>query len=281
MRGMTEPSAANPLAPFLQLHRHRDLFNQFARRAVELRHRASMLGLVWAVLAPLISLSIYTFVFCYVFGGSLTKSPSETRQEYALGAFLGLILFNFLTEVLSQSPHTIVTQPNFVKKVVFPLEILPAATVGAAAFHAGISLVLALVGVAVMGPGLDGHAMWLLAIAPPIAMIAFGCAWFFSALGVFVRDISNVMPFIMQILMYVSAVFYSRSLIEDKVPAWAQKLLLANPLLHAVVNARNAVVFHQNPSLKGIAYIWACGFLIYCFGYFTFRKLRPAFADVI
>jgi lipopolysaccharide transport system permease protein len=281
MPEMTEPSAANPLAPFLQLHRHRDLFNQFARRAVELRHRASTLGLLWAILAPLISLSIYTFVFSYVFGGSLTGSPRETRQEYALGAFLGLILFNFLTEVLSQSPHTIVTQPNFVKKVVFPLEILPAATVGAAAFHAGITLVFALVGVATMGPGLDRHALWLLAIGPPIAMIAFGCAWFFSAVGVFVRDIANVMPFIMQILMYVSAVFYSRSLFEDKVPGWAQKLLLANPLLHAVVNARNAVVFHQTPSLKGLAYIWACGLVIYCLGYVTFRKLRPAFADVI
>jgi lipopolysaccharide transport system permease protein len=233
------------------------------------------------VLAPLISLSIYTFVFNNVFGGRLRDSGAESRIDYALGAFLGLILFNFLTEVLAQSPHTIVTQPNFVKKVVFPLEILPAATVGAAAFNAGISFVIALVGVVVAGSGLDAHALWLLAILPPIAMIAFGCAWFFSAVGVFIRDVANVMPFLMQILMYMSAVFYSRSLFEDKVPAWAQKILLANPLLHAVVNARNAVIFHQSPSLKAIGYLWACSLVIYFVGYLTFRKLRPAFADVI
>ncbi len=274
-------SAANPFTPFLELHRHRALFNQFARRAVELRHRASMLGLAWAVLAPLISLAIYTFVFSFVLSGSFTHSEAETRMDYALAAFIGLILFNFLTEVLAQSPHTIVTQPNFVKKVVFPLEILPAATVGAAAFSAGISLVLALVGVATIGGGLDWHAVWLLAILPPIAMIAFGCAWFFSALGVFVRDVANVMPFIMQILMYVSAVFYSQSLIEDKVPAWGQRVLLANPLLHAVVGARNAVIFHHSPSLRALAYLWACSIVIYFVGYATFRKLRPAFADVI
>jgi lipopolysaccharide transport system permease protein len=274
-------SAANPLTPFLELHRHRALFHQFARRAIEARHRGSFLGLVWAVLAPLISLSIYTFVFSHVFGGTLTNSPTETRAEYALGAFLGLILFNFLTEVLSQSPHTIVTQPNFVKKVVFPLEILPASTVGAATFSAGISLVLALAGVALMGPGLDAHALWLLAILPPIALIGFGCAWFFSAVGVFVRDVANVMPFLMQIMMYMSAVFYSRTMLEEKAPHWVQQVLLANPLLHAVLSARNAVVFHRAPSLKAIGYLWVCGLVIYLVGNLTFRKLRPAFADVI
>jgi lipopolysaccharide transport system permease protein len=273
-------SAWNPLTPFVVMHDHRALFHQFARRAIELRHRASMLGFVWTVLAPLISLSIYTFAFTNFFGGSFTDDPKEPRIEYALGAFLGLIIFNFLTEVLSQSPHTIVTQPNFVKKVVFPLEILPAATVGAAAFSAATSGAIALAGVACFGPGLDRHALWLLAIAPPVAMIAFGCAWFFSAVGVFIRDVANVMPFIMQLLMYMSAVFTPRSSLS-KAPAWTQKILLANPLLHAVENARNTVLFHQPPSLKGVLYIWGCALFIYFVGHFTFRKLRPAFADVI
>jgi lipopolysaccharide transport system permease protein len=275
-----EASAWNPLTPFVQLHEHRALFNQFARRAVELRHRASMLGIVWAVLGPLISLSIYTFIFGFVFTGRFTPSPNESTIDYALGAFVGLIVFNFLSEVMSQSPHTIVTQPNFVKKVVFPLEILPAATVGAAAFSAVISMALALTGIALIGPGLDAHVLWLLVLAPPIAMIAFGCAWFFSALGVFVRDIANVMPFVMQILMFMSAVFYAKDRLLEA-PLWAQKILFANPLLHAVVSARNAVLFHQSPSLKAVAYVWACGFIIYFIGHLTFRKLRPAFADVI
>jgi lipopolysaccharide transport system permease protein len=274
-------SAANPLTPFLQLHRHRTLFNQFARRAVEARHRASMLGLLWAVLAPLLSLAIYTFLFGFIYDQNrFTGSKDETALEFALAAFIGLIIFNFFAEVLSQSPHTIVSQPNFVKKVVFPLEILPASTVGAALFSATISLVLLLVGVATLGHGLDRHAFWLFAIAPPIIMMAFGCAWFFSAIGVFIRDIANAMPFIVQIVMYMSAVFYPRSAL-DKAPPWAQHILLANPLLHAVENARNAVVFHQSPSPKALLYLWAFGFVVYFAGYLTFRKLRPAFADVI
>ena len=272
-------SAWNPLTPFVQLHRHSGLLRQFARRAIEARHRGSFLGLFWAVLAPMISLSIYTFIFGFVFTGRFTDSKTETTLDYALAAFLGLILFNFLSEVLSQSPLTIVTQPNFVKKVVFPLEVLPASTVGAAAFSAGISLALALTGIAIIGPGLDRHALWLFAIVPPIAMIAFGCAWFFSALGVFIRDIANVMPFVMQILMFMSAVFYPTSRLLDA-PLWAQKILFANPLLQAVVSARNAVLFHQSPEIKKIVYLWACGIVIYLIGHFTFRKLRPAFADV-
>jgi lipopolysaccharide transport system permease protein len=270
----------SPFAPFAQLHRHRALLSQFARRAVEQRHRASMLGMFWAVLGPLISLSIYTFIFGVVYTGRFTNSESESALDYALGIFVGLIVFNFLTEVMSQSPHTIVTQPNLVKKVVFPLEILPAATVGAAAFSAAISLSLALTGVALIGPGLSVHSAWLLVILPPVAMIAFGAAWFFSALGVFIRDIANVMPFIMQILMFMSAVFYSVSRL-DATPAWAHKILLANPLLHAVVSARNAVLFHESPSLKTVSYLWVCGIVIYFLGYVTFRKLKPAFADVI
>jgi lipopolysaccharide transport system permease protein len=270
----------NPLTPFVQLYRHRTLFRQFARRAIEARHRGSFLGLFWTVLAPMISLSIYTFVFGFVFTGRFTPAATESTFDYALGAFVGLILFNFLAEVLSQSPLTIVVQPNFVKKVVFPLEILPASTVGSAAFSATVSLALALAGIAVFGPGLDAHALWLLAVAPPVAMIAFGCAWLFSALGVFIRDIASMMPFVSQVLMFMSAVFYPASFLE-KAPLWAQKILFANPLLHAVVSARNAVLFHESPALRSIAYLWACGVVVYFIGYLTFRKLRPAFADVI
>jgi lipopolysaccharide transport system permease protein len=273
-------SAWNPLTPFAQLHQHRTLLNQFARRAVEQRHRASILGMFWTVLAPLISLSIYTFVFGYVFTGRFTDPRTESTVDYALGIFVGLILFNFLSEVLSQSPHTIVTQPNLVKKVVFPLEVLPAATVGAAAYQAAISLVLALIAIGTFGPGLDVHVFWLFAIIPPIALIAFGGAWFFSAFGVFIRDIASTMPFIIQVLMFMSAVFYPTSLLQ-KAPPWGQKILLANPLLQAVVSARDSVLFHQSPSLKAVAYLWACSLVIYFVGYATFRKLKPAFADVI
>jgi lipopolysaccharide transport system permease protein len=270
----------NPLAPFLQLHRHRELFNQFARRTVEQRHRASFLGVFWNVLTPLISLSIYTFVFGFIWGGRFTNDPAETNLDYALGIFFGLILFNFLGEVLAQSPHVVVTQPNFVKKVVFPLEILPAASVGAAAFSASLSLLLGLLGVAIFGNGLDWHALQLFLIIPPVVLIAFGCAWFFSGLGVFIRDIASAMPFVVQILVYMSAVFYPLRLLE-KIPEWAQAILLLNPLLHAVENTRRVVLWHQAVDPTSLGMLWASGLLMCAIGYVTFSKLRPAFADVL
>lgn len=273
-------SAANPLAPFRELHRHRALLRQFARRMIEQRHRSSFLGLLWTVLTPLISLTIYTVVFGYVFAARFTDSATETNLDYAMGVFLGLILFNFLSEVLAQSPSTIVTQPNFVKKVIFPLEVLPAATVGAAAFSAVISLTLAMIGIAIVSNGLDWHALMLFAIVPPVVLIAFGCAWFFSALGVFVRDVASAMPFIVHILIYMSAVFYPMRLLE-KTPEWAQTLLRVNPLLHAVESLRRAMLWHQPVETFSLIYLWVCGIVICLVGYVTFQKLRPAFADVI
>lgn len=273
-------SAANPLTAFLELHRHRALLRQFARRMIEQRHRGSFLGLVWTVLTPLLSLAIYTFVFGFVFEGRFTNSPEETNLDYALGIFLGLILFNFLSEVLAQGPTVIVTQPNFVKKVVFPLEVLPAAAVGAAAVSASLSLVLGLLGVAIVGDGLDWHALLLFAILPPVALIAFGCAWLFSALGVFIRDIASAMPFFVHILVYMSAVFYPMRLLE-KLPEWGRDILLANPLLHAVESTRRAVLWHQPAETSSLVFLWASGLVVSAIGYFTFRKLRPAFADVI
>jgi lipopolysaccharide transport system permease protein len=270
----------NPLAPVLPLVRHSALLRQFARRMIEQRHRGSFLGLAWTVLSPLLSLAIYTFVFGFVFRGRFTDSPTETNLDYALGIFVGLVLFNFLGEVLSQSPGTIVSQPNLVKKVVFPLEVLPAAAVGSALFTAGITLGLALAGVVVLGHGLDAHVFLLLLILPPVVLIGMGCAWFLAALGVFIRDISAAMPFIVQILVYMSAVFYPLRLVE-KAPLLLQKIVLANPLLHAVESTRRVVLWHQPVESSTLLMLWVTGVAFCVIGYAVFHKLRPAFADVI
>lgn len=271
-------SSANPLAPFLELHRHRTLLEQFTRRTIEQRHRGSFLGLLWALIAPLLQLGIYTLVFGYFFGGKFGRIPNETGADYALAVFLGLILFQFLSEVLAMTPTTIVTQPNFVKKVVFPLEVLPAAVVGSAAFNALISLLLALAGVLMFGHGLGLRAFWLFLILPPVGLMALGCGWFFAALGVFIRDIANAMPFVVQALLYMSAVFFPVSLIPHN--HWGT-LLRLNPMLQAVECARRAVVWQLPVSGKTVLLLWVAGAFICLCGYAAFRKLKPAFADVI
>lgn len=255
----------------------RELLWQFTLRNVELRHRGSHLGLIWSFLNPLLMLGLYVFIFGYVLGGSFGVIPGETKLDYALGVFMGLTIFHFLAEVLGVSPTIIVSNPNFVKKVVFPLEILPAAAVGAAAFHALISLGLFLLGLQILGEGIHLDALWLPVIVLPIFLICLGFAWLFAALGVFFRDIGQVMQFFILALMYSSAVFNS----PHRFPPAAWAFLKFNPILLAIELARNAILWRQPLNYTHLGYIYLFGLLACVLGHGAFRKMKPAFADVI
>jgi lipopolysaccharide transport system permease protein len=267
------------LAPFANdLWTHRELLWQFTLRNVELRHKGSHLGLLWSFLNPLLMLGLYVTVFGYIFGGRFGILPNETKADYALGIFLGLTVFQFIAEVLSVSPILIVGNPNFVKKVVFPLEILPASGVGGAAFHVLISLALVLSSVQVFGPGLQADVLWLPVILMPVVLLCLGLGWFCAALGVFFRDISQLMQFLIMVLMYASGVFYSA---QRSFPAAAWVWLRFNPILLAIELARDAVLWHHPLNLHHLFYLYAFGFAVCYLGYAFFRKMKPAFADVL
>ncbi len=269
------------LAPFLaDLWKHRELLWQFTQRRVELRHKGSHLGLALSFASPLLMLGLYVLVFGYIFGGSFNVVPDESQIDYGLGIFLGLSLFHFCAEVLNTAPTLILTNPNFVKKVVFPLEVLPAAAVGAAAFHLAISLVLVLGGALFFGHGLDLGAFWLLAILPPLVLTALGVSWCFSALGVFFRDITQLTQFLSAALMFASATFYSAEKIATGAPlAW--QFLRFNPLLLAIECARDGVLWDRTPNPVHLAYLWFFGLFACSLGHLAFRKMKPAFADVL
>lgn len=268
----------NRSAPFLaDLWKHRALLWQFTQRNVELRHKGSHLGLIWSFANPLLMLGLYVFVFGFIFSGSFGVIPNETRVDYGLGIFLGLSLFHFLAEVLASSPTLIVNNPNFVKKVVFPLEVLPAAAVGAAAIHLLISLALALVGIIIFGNGLSLGILWLPAVVVPLCLLALGIAWFFSALGVFFRDTTQVMQFLVAVLMFASAVFYSAS----RIPGAAWTILKFNPLLLAIEIARDSALWLKTPNSHHVIYLWIASLVICWLGHAAFKKMKPAFADVL
>ncbi len=265
------------LAPFAaELCQHRDLLWQFTVRNVELRHKGSYLGIVWSFLNPLLMLALYVLVFGYIFGGSFGR-PDETRMDYGLGIFLGLTLFHFASEVLVTSPAIIVGNPNFVKKVVFPLEILPAANVGAATFHLLIGLGLVLIGVMVFGGGLAWSLLWLPVILLPLVLTLLGLNWLFSALGVFLRDIGQLMQFLSLALLFASAVFYPL----HKIPSAIWHLLRYNPVLLAIDLARDAVLWREPLNYVHLAYLYGFGLVAAYAGYAVFRRLKPAFADVL
>ena len=119
------PAALTPPSAWHHFARRRDLWWQFTVRAVEMKHRGSYLGIIWTVINPLLMMGLYLFVFGTIFGGSFHALADETKLDYALGLFLGLTFFNVLAETISIAPSLIVTNPNLVKKVVFPLEVLP------------------------------------------------------------------------------------------------------------------------------------------------------------
>jgi lipopolysaccharide transport system permease protein len=266
------------LAPFAaDLWTHRELLWQFTLRNVELRHKGSHLGLIWSFLSPLLMLGMYVLVFGYIFSGSFGVLPGETRVDYALGVFLGLSLFHLLAETLGVSPTLIVGNPNFVKKVVFPLEILPAANVGAALFHMAISLALVLISLLLFGPGFGWGMFWLPVIMLPLILLCLGIAWFFSALGVFFRDVGQVMQFLTMALMFSSAVFYS----AQKIPAAAWVYMRFNPILLAIELARNAALWQRPLNTTHLAYLYATSIAACYLGHLAFKKMKPAFADVL
>jgi lipopolysaccharide transport system permease protein len=265
------------LFPFRDLWRHRDLLWQFTLRNIELRHKGSYLGFIWSILNPLLILGLYVFVFGHIFGGKFDETPNETRLDYALGLFAGLSIFQLLAEVIGISPLIFVSQPNFVKKVVFPLEILPVASVGSSVFHFLISTVLVAIGAATLGPGLSWSALWLPVIILPIVLIALGLSWLISSLGVFFRDVGQVTQFLTQVLLWASAIFFSPHIITGT--AWT--ILRFNPLLHAAALARNALLWHHALNLRQLTFLYASGIAICWVGNMAFRRMKPAFADVL
>jgi lipopolysaccharide transport system permease protein len=269
----------DPRSSFLaDFARKRDLWWQFTVRAIEMRHRGSYLGIIWSVLNPLLMLGLYVLVFGFIFKGQLRPNSGDSRVDFALGLFLGLILFNVIAETLGVAPTLIVAQPNLVKKVVFPLEVLPLSQLGSFWFHLLVSLSLLLVGIVVMGRSLPLLGLlWLPVILVPHLLLTGGLGLFLAALGVFFRDINQMIQFTAQIILYASAIVYSTSFIPPA--GWA--VLKWNPLLETVQLARAALLWHQPINLGWLGYTYATGATVFIFGGWFFKKMQPAFADVI
>jgi lipopolysaccharide transport system permease protein len=258
--------------------RKRDLWWQFTVRAVESRYRGSYLGMLWAVINPMLMLSVYFVVFGLIFGGHFRDQKVESLKDYAMAMFLGLTLYQLLAETLGASPLLITGNSNLVKKVVFPLEILPLAQAGGLWFNLAIGLVLALGGWLVIGNTFTLFGLlWLPVILAPLLMLSAGLAWLLAALGVFYRDLAQAMPFIAQIIMYSSAVFYPVTRITGHL--WM--VLKWNPFLQTVVLAREVVLWGWPANLKALGYTYAAGAASIIVGRWVFQRLRPAFADVI
>lgn len=259
------------------LVRHRGLVSQLTRRDVVGRYRGSFLGLAWSFVAPLVMLAIYTFVFGVIFRARWGASGDQTTSEYALIIFSGLIVHGFFAECINRAPGLVLGSPNLVKKVVFPLEILPWTILGSALFHATASLLVLLLAHAAVTGSLAWTAIWLPVIALPLALTALGLTWALSALGVFVRDIAQVTGMFTTILLFLSPVFYPATALPESYRRW----LYLNPLTPVIEDTRNAIIYGRSPDWGRWLVVLTVGIVAAQLGCWFFQRTRRGFADVI
>lgn len=267
----------SPVAMLLSLWRNRQLIWQMTRREVLGRYRNSLLGLAWSFINPLLMLIVYTFVFSVIFKSRWNTSGNESKTNFAIILFAGLIVFNFFSEIVNRAPGLIISNVNYVKKVVFPLEILPWVALGSVLFHSLVSLIVLLLLQLIVNLSMPWTILFFPIVLLPLVFACMGIAWFLAALGVFVRDIGQLTTLFTTVLMFTSAIFYPL----NALPKEYQELLKLNPLALIINESRNVLVFGNVPNWNSLAVASIIGFIMATAGFWWFQKMRKGFADVI
>ncbi|HEY0790888.1 MAG TPA: ABC transporter permease [Chthoniobacterales bacterium] len=254
-----------------------DIFSQLFRRDLQSRHRGAVLGFGAMLVNQLVMLALYVLVFGFVFRGRYGIIPDESGLDYALGLFVALTFFNYTAECLTRAPGLILERPNYVKKVVFPLELIPLSANCATLAQLLLSTVPLLLVFASATRHLSWAILWLVALLVPLFLFNLGILWLGSALGVFVRDFQLLIGPVNQVLMFGSAVFYSLK----NLPAPFGAILQWNPFARLFQMAREAVLAGRTPDLMVLTVICVAS-LLFCWGAYTsFHHLKAAFADVL
>jgi len=259
------------------LRRHELIFRLIKREVIG-RYRGSALGMTWSLLNPLMMLAVYTFVFSAIFNSHWGNDPANSgTAAFAVNIFTGLIVFNLFAECINRAPSLMLENVNFVKRVVFPLEILPIVSVGSACFHAMNSLGILLVFLLATKGSLPISLLALPVAWAPIIMGCLACSWLLAALGVYIRDIGQLSSIVVSMLMFTSAVFYPLSALPDSID-WLARV---NPLLGAIEKTRLIVVQGAIPSPGELAIPLILALTSCEICYRLFEKSRKGFADVI
>lgn len=269
--------SSSPITLVISIWRHRSLIWQMTWREVNGRYKGSMLGLGWAFINPLMMLAVYTFVFSFIFKARWGISTAESKTDFALILFVGLIIHALFAEVLIRAPGQIVGNANYVKKVVFPLEILTIVNLGAALFHAIVSVAILLLALALS----NGVVYWTAIYAPitlmPLLPLTLGVGWFLASLGVYLRDIGQIVGIITTMLLFLAPIFYPITALPENY----QHIFLLNPLTLPIEQTRTAVVFGNVPNWTDLGIYAAISITICWLGFWWFQKTRKGFADVI
>ncbi|MCX5871525.1 MAG: ABC transporter permease [Deltaproteobacteria bacterium] len=260
------------------LWRNRELIVQMTKREVVGRYKGSAMGLAWSFFYPVFMLVVYTFVFSEIFKsrwGGIGGDQSKTQFSVLL--FVGLIVLNLFSEVLNRAPGLILSNVNYVKKVVFPIEILPVIAMGATLFHSLVSLGVLLAAFVLF----NGYLHWTLVFIPlvllPLVIITLGLSWMLASLGVFLRDVGQTISIITTVLMFLSPVFYPVTAVPEKF----RPFIMANPLTFIIEQAREVLIWGHLPNWMGLGGYTLVATVVAWTGYAWFQKTRKGFADVL
>ncbi|MFZ5697824.1 MAG: ABC transporter permease [Pseudomonadota bacterium] len=266
----------SPIVAIASLRQHRGLIVSLIRRDVVGRYRGSALGLLWSFFNPVLMLVVYTFVFSIVFKARWTAG-SDSKTEFALVLFTGLVVFNLFAECIQRAPGLVLGNVNYVKRVVFPLEILPIVALGSALFHMVIGLVVWIVFYVIFFgiPPLTSLLFPLVLL--PLVLLTLGLSWFLASLGVFLRDVGQVVGVMTTALMFLSPIFYPITALPDQY----RLLVQLSPLTITVESSRSVLVWGDGINWSEWGACLLASTVVAWLGFAWFQKTRKGFADVL
>ena len=261
---------------FSSLWRNRELTGAMVKRDVVGRYRGSFIGILWSFLNPLFMLAVYTFVFSVVFRARW-GAGSESRTEFALVLFAGLMVFNLFAECINRAPGLVLSNVNYVKKVIFPLEVLPWISLGSALFHSLVSFtVWMLAYIALYGvPHIT--VLYLPLVIAPLILMILGLSWMLASLGVYLRDVSQFIGILTTILMFLSPIFYP----VTALPEAYRSILYLNPLTLIIEQVRNVLYWGVPPDFYVLGLYFLISAAVAWAGFAWYQKTRKGFADVV
>ena len=265
----------NGLTGYLVPLRHRGLLRQLWARDLRARYRASSLGMLWVVLTPLAMLAVFTLVFRHAMQVRW-PGTDEGDLAFALRLYAGLAVFLFFAECVNRAPALVLEQPNLVKKVVFPLELLPWVSAGTAGVGLAVAAVLMGALSLLSGQGLHATMLLLPLVWLPLLPWVLGLGWLLGGLGAYVRDIGQVLSLMVSALMFLSPVFFPVEALPQRVRGW----LMLNPLAPVITATRDALA-GRTPDAWALLAVAAAGIGLAVLGALFFRRVRPGFADVV
>jgi len=260
------------------LWRNRKLIAKMTKREVVGRYKGSIMGLAWSFFNPVLMLTVYSFVFSEIFKARWGDvGGDESKTQFAVLLFVGLIVLNLFSEMINRAPGLILSNVNYVKKVVFPLEVLPVIAMGTTLFHSLVSLVVLLIAILFFNGFLPWTVLFIPFVLLPIIILSLGLSWMLASLGVFLRDVGQTISIITTVLMFLSPVFYP----VTAVPERFRPFIMANPLTFIIEQAREVLIWGHLPDWMGLGVYSLVATVVAWLGYAWFQKTRKGFADVL